>query len=114
MFLFSCAVNPDALAVATAKAFSDPTLAPSLVAAYAAAIAQSGCPAVQPALASAPLLSLQSWSTCAPSAHSIALRIAAWTAYNTPAPLSVNAYTAAIAQSGCPSVQPALTLVNLN
>ena len=56
-FLSSCAVNSDALAVATAKAFSDPTLTPSLVAAYAAAIAQSGCPAVQPALASAPLLS---------------------------------------------------------
>lgn len=52
------AVNSDALAVATAKAFSDPTLTPSLVAAYAAAIAQSGCPAMQPALASAPLLSL--------------------------------------------------------
>lgn len=57
-YLLSCAVNSDALAVATAKAFSDPTLTPSLVAAYAAAIAQSGCPAVQPALASAPLLSL--------------------------------------------------------
>ena len=57
------AVNADALAVATAKAFSEPTLAPSLVSAYAAAIAQYGCPAVEPALASLPLASQDSLSS---------------------------------------------------
>lgn len=45
------AANANALAVATAKGFSSPTLAPAWVKAYAAAIAESGCPAVQPALA---------------------------------------------------------------
>ena len=56
------AVNADALAVATAKAFSEPTLAPSLVSAYAAAIAQYGCPAVEPALASTTFVSRESLS----------------------------------------------------
>ena len=47
------AANANALAVATAKAFSDPTLRPAWVRAYAAAIASNGCSAVQPALARA-------------------------------------------------------------
>ena len=49
-----CSVaNVNALAVATAKALSSPTTAPAVVKTYAEAIAQSGCPAVQPALARA-------------------------------------------------------------
>ena len=60
------AVNADALAVATAKAFSEPSMAPSLVAAYSAAIAHYGCPAVEPALASVPFASQKSFSTMLP------------------------------------------------
>ena len=65
-FTWMHAVNADALAVATAKAFSDPTLAPSWASAYAAAIAQNGCPAVQPALASMPPASVESLPSMPP------------------------------------------------